>query len=376
MSAVEPQIMVIAVTRRGAALARRLSVALPGVHVALPERFAAPGEQTYSGPVRAVVETHFARATALVLVMAAGIAVRLVGPLLVHKRSDPAVVVVDDGGQFAISLLSGHLGGANQLAVQVAALLDATAVITTASEARGLPVLDLIGHEWGWRIDMASDLNAVTASLVNGEHVGVLQVCGRRDWLPDPPPENVVRYPTAEAVLAAQPTTAIVVSDQAEVALPAWLRRVIYRPPTLVLGTGASSGAPAHELRELAVASLAVGGYTPTSVGAVATLDRKREEPAVVALAAWLDVPIVTYSASELDAVCGHWTPSTAVQQAVGTRGVCEPAALLAAGCADLAVPKQKSAHATVAIARAAAGIPGWPTARLATLPAALPRVV
>jgi cobalt-precorrin 5A hydrolase/precorrin-3B C17-methyltransferase len=130
-------IAIVAVTERGVALGRRLKQLLPANHLYLPQKLALvqkPGEYPFSSPAREAVRDVFRRYRQLVLVMAVGIAVRLVAPELKDKRKDPGVVVVDDAGLFSVSLLSGHEGGANELARKIASLIGASAVVTTASE--------------------------------------------------------------------------------------------------------------------------------------------------------------------------------------------------------------------------------------------------
>lgn len=350
------QIAIIAVSRRGAELARRLALDLPDSRAVVPARFARPGDIAHDGAAAAVTAA-FAETSGLVLVMAAGIAVRLIAPHLADKRRDPAVVVVDDGGRFAISLLSGHLGGANALAARVSALLRATPVVTTASEAAGLPALDLLAATQGWRPDPRGDLTGVSAALVNGEAVGLLQECGRCDWLPQPPPTNLLCHRSVADLVAARPEAAIVISDREPVSLPEGLPGVLFRPPTLVLGVGASRGAPVAELCALAEEALAEGRLSALSIAAVASIDAKREEPAIAALAQRFEASLRTFTAAELDRVPGDWQRSDIVARAVGVGGVCEPAALLASG-GDLVVRKRKSAHGTVALARRAEGVP------------------
>jgi cobalamin biosynthesis protein CbiG len=350
-------LVAIAVTRRGAETARRLAAALPELRVVVPQRFALPGEETHDGAGQAIAGA-FETTGGLVLVMATGIAVRLLAPLLRDKREDPGVVVVDEGGRFAISLLAGHLGGANALAERVAAAIGAQPVITTASEMAGVPVPDLLARERGWAIAPESDLTRVAAALVNGDPVGMVQECGVGGWLPEPLPPHIAVYETLDELAWARPAAALIITHRAA-PLPALPRcpYVLYRPRTLALGVGASSGAPANELLTLAGDALAAGRLARESVAVVATIDRKRDEPAVRALAEAFGVPLAAFPAAALAAVPGAWQRSETVLQAVGVGGVAEPAALLAAGeGAILAVPKIKSARATAAIACCARG--------------------
>ncbi|MEJ5200288.1 MAG: precorrin-4 C(11)-methyltransferase, partial [Anaerolineae bacterium] len=152
---------IISLTRNGTATGRRLLAALPGAVFYAPRRFLdeddakREGIHPYAVAVRQVLQDAFQAHSALICIMASGIVVRELAPLLRSKHSDPAVVVVDELGRHAISLLSGHLGGANALAHRVAQALGGTAVITTASDGQGALALDLLGAEWGWRIERA-----------------------------------------------------------------------------------------------------------------------------------------------------------------------------------------------------------------------------
>lgn len=353
----EPRCAVVAVTRTGSRLAARIAAALPEAEALVPTRFAAeagPPAVGYTGPVAAVVRDLFGGRRALVLVMAVGAAVRLIAPCLRHKRTDPAVVVVDDVGRFAVSLLSGHVGGANVLAERVAAAIGARPVITTASETLAVPAADLIGRAFGWRVENPEQLTRLAAALVNGEPVGVLQEAGEPGWHERPLPAHVRRYPDLAALGAAAPVAAIIITDRL---LPAALLRpgwVVYRPRTLVLGIGCSRGVSTDEIAALVDRTLATHGLSPLSVRAVATLDRKADEPGLLAFVQQRDLPLRTFPAEELDATSGVERPSAVVRAAVGTRGVCEPAALRAAGAARLLVPKQKGHAVTVAVARVA----------------------
>jgi cobalt-precorrin 5A hydrolase len=351
-------IAVVAVTRVGSRLAARIAAALPEAEACVPARFAAeagPTTTAYEGPVAALVRERFGCRRALVLVMAVGAAVRLIAPCLRDKRTDPAVVVVDDGGRFAVALLSGHLGGANALAERVAAITGAQPVVTTAAEVLDVPAADLIGRAFGWRIENPEQLTRLAAALVNGEPVGVLQEAGEPDWHDDPLPAHVRRYPDLAALCAAAPAAAIIITDRllpATVLQPGW---VVYRPRTLVLGIGCSRGVSADEIAALVDETLAAHGLSPLSVRAVATLDRKAAEPGLVAFVRARRLELQTFPAAVLDATPGMERPSAVVKAAVGTRGVCEPAALRAAGAARLLVPKQKGRAATVAVARISA---------------------
>lgn len=307
-----------------------LAVTLTEAGRAMAERL--PYERHHGG-LAAAVRTRWPDVDGFVLFAGTGIAVRTIAPLLGAKSADPAVVCVDEGGRFAVALCGGHAGGANRLAGEVAALLGAEAVITTGTDAVRLPGLDTLP---GFRCH--GDVAAVSRALLDGEAVSV---DNRTGW-PLPPA-------LADRLVAGRGTPHVAVDDHRHAAPPGV---VVLHPPSLVVGIGASSDAPAEALADLVTAALAEADLAPESVGAVATLDRKRAEPAIVAAAAHFGVRLLDFGADVLAGIPVP-SPSETVRAAVGTPSVCEAAALAAAGSgAELVVTKQRSATATVAVAR------------------------
>ncbi len=298
---------------------------------------ALPGACALDGRPADAVAAAWDRADALVLCMATGAAVRVVATHLRDKHADPAVVDVDDARAFAVALTGGHHGG-NDLARAVADALGATPVVTTATDAAGLPALESLGAHLGLRLDPASrpHVAAVAAALLGGERVARWRA---RPWPTGPLPGAVVDVATPAA-------PGIAVTDEL-VAVPAPC--LVYRPASLVVGVGASRGAPADEVGGLIDAALADAGLSPLSVAHVATVDRKAEEAGIVAAAAARGWPLVTHPAAALAAVAVP-NPSPVVHAEVGTPSVAEAAALVGGG--ELLVAKRKSATATVAVAR------------------------
>ena len=311
-------------TPRGGALAAQLERAWPDAR-AFPGR---PG---------AALRAAWAESDALVAFMAAGAAIRLAAPLLAGKRVDPGLVCVDDAGRFAVALTGGHAGGANRLAARVAEALGAKPVVTTASDALGLPALDQFGADLGFRLEEGAELATVAAALVAGDPVTLLS---DQRWPLPPLPGNVT---VAEEPVA----PCLVVSDR----LVEWPRpALVYRPPSLLVGVGCSRGAPAEEILDLIDTALADAALAPASVATLASVDAKRGEPGLAAAARARGWPLRFHPAGEL-AVVPVPNPSAAAAHAVGTPSVAEAAAL-ADGRAELVVPKRKTARATVAVAR------------------------
>ncbi|HLL36346.1 MAG TPA: precorrin-3B C(17)-methyltransferase [Streptomyces sp.] len=307
----------ISATAAGAAARDRLAAAWPD------------RTRVYDGPVKDAVRRAFAECEQLVCFLATGAVVRLLAPLLDDKASDPGVVCVDEGGRYAVSLVGGHGGGANELARAVGSVLGAEPVVTTATDAVGIAGLDTLG------LPVEGEVAAVSRALLDGEPVALRAEVA---W-PLPP------LPVAED----GPYTVRVTDRLVEPAA----REAVLRPPTLVVGVGASKGAPVEEVLGLIEEALRDAGLSARSVAELATVDAKAEEPGIVAAAARLGVPLVTYAAEELAAVEVP-NPSDAPLAAVGTPSVAEAAALVRGG--ELLVPKRKSAAspamATCAVVR------------------------
>ena len=312
------KVLVVSVTEPGRALARRL-----------------PYEHAHGKPAD-VLSARWREVDAFVLVLATGAAVRLVAPLLEHKDRDPAVVCVDDAGRFAISLTGGH-HGANELADEVAGLLGAQPVVTTATDRLGVPALDQLPG-----LAAQGDLAAVTGALVSGETV---RLENHRRW---PLPDSLA----SRLEVAGDDQQAPLVAVRDEEGGARSTPTVVLVPRSLVVGIGTTTDATADDVEALVADALARAGLSPLALEAVATIDRRADHPAVVAFAAAHDLSVRAYPAGLLDSVAVP-NPSDVVDAAVGTASVAEAAALTAAGTgAVLAVEKQRGERVTVAIAR------------------------
>ncbi len=354
---------IVAISRRGAAIGGRVRDALGGGALYVERRFAdaVEGATAFDLPVRPLVRRLFNEYERLVLMMPVGAAVRLLAAHIGHKHTDAAVVCVDDAGRFAVSLLSGHVGGGDALAEQVADAIGATAVITSASHVLGTLAVDLLGSEFGWRIEASSVMvTRASAAVVNGELVGVYQDAGERDWWDagKPLPSNVTVCESVEGL--AQFPNVLLISDRVDVServaaadaktpeTPKTL--VIYRPRSLVVGIGSRRGVGVAEVEGLLRETFAAEQLAVGSVRCIATAELKRDEAAIGLLAERLGVPVRYFGADELNGMPGPSGASES-QRLLGIVGVAEPAALLASG-GDIIVPKVRSAAATLAVAR------------------------
>lgn len=341
---------IVAVSRAGSLLAQRLAEQL-GAVAYVPQRFAgdAPALQGYSGGVVEQIRRLWSEHAALVLIMASGIAVRAIAPLLEHKQRDAAVVVCDDGGRYAISLVGGH-HGADRLARTVADVLGAHAVLTGAAEAQGLPALDQLAAERGWRLAPGSALTRVMAALVNGEPLALwdpLGLCADVAW-----PAGVQRLTQPPTPHRLEDRLLLAVTDEAPQA--AWLERgAVFHPPTIVAGVGCRRGASAAAIETALRAACQQAGVAWEALAALATVTLKADEPGLLALAERYGLPLQVFSADELRARAADLplSPSAATAY-LDLPGVAEPCALLAAGSRTLLLPKQALTDVTVALAR------------------------
>ncbi|MEA4943845.1 MAG: precorrin-3B C(17)-methyltransferase [Propionicimonas sp.] len=321
--------------------------------------------------------------------LALGATTRIIAPLLESKKTDPGVVVIDEAGRFVVPLVGGHAGGANALATRLAEGLDATAVLTTATDSVGIPALDTLG--WPHTGDVAE----VTRAILDGHPVELVR---SQPWPLPPLPSNVAEAPLRHSREGrndvredgdprlrgddvggwdqvssgdhtggpedvggdARPAARIVVSDEvgtkrrdssaaAEDLSHGLLPTVTLRPPSLTAGMGCNRGTSAASLRELLERTLDGAGLAIESLAAIASVEAKADEAGLIALATELHVPFRTFAAGTL-AGFEVPNPSPHAQQAVGTPSVAE-AAVLACG-ADLIVPKQKTPEATCALGR------------------------
>lgn len=339
---------IYALTAPAAETARRLASAWPGARLFLPHRLARAeeGEFGFARLGQALAE-NFAAHDGHLVFAAAGIVVRSLAGLLKAKDTDPAVVVLDPTGRFAVSLLSGHLGGGNDLARRAADLLGGQAVITTATDALHLPSLEVTARELGLRVPDLHPLAGVSRCLVEGEPVPVYDPAG---WLLPALGEHAELLPALDQPPEPGDGQPLVLVDWRTRPLdPAWL---VMRPPCLIAGMGCNRGTAMEEMLALLDEVLAEHGLARECLAGLATVDLKQDEPGLLALAENLQLPINYYPAERLHQVAVP-NPSPTAQKNIGTKSVCEAAAMIAARTDRLLVTKRKTPNVTLALALA-----------------------
>jgi cobalt-precorrin 5A hydrolase len=291
-----------------------------------------------------------------IFIMATGIVVRVIAPYIQNKIEDPAVVVVDDRGRHVISLLSGHLGGANDLTCKVAGMINADPVITTATDVNQKPAIDMLAKEKKLLIDNPQAIKTVNVALLTDQQIGIYDPFAvlQKD-IPNAvelTPDDLSNGVAGRANRPFKDCAAAIVVDDKQIDLPANV--LILRPATLVAGIGCNRNTPMEEIRVLLNETFNKYQLAGTSLNRIATIALKADEPGLIDLAKTFKVPIDFFSREELGRVEDIQTPSAMVEKHVGVKSVCEAAAILASQMGTLIVPKQTAPNVTVAIARKA----------------------
>ena len=322
-------IALIAFTRRGCALGRRLAEKLPGTlytTARLSEK-----EHLPAADLAEWTAARFLDSEALVFISAAGIAVRAIAPFVKDKFTDPAVVSVDEAGRFAVPLLSGHVGGGNDLARRIAALTGGQAAISTATDVNGRFAVDLWAKGQNLHLVERAAAKAVSAALLEGTPVGF--------WSQYPVLGTLPRGLTTEKA-----EIGIVVADTAKASPYETTLHLV--PKAVTLGIGCRRGIdPAPRILEV----LAEAAIPLEAVKALASIDLKRDEPGLLAFAQAHGLETHFYSAQELSQEPGDFPASALVSQVTGVDNVCQRAAQRAGGRVFL--PKTSGGGVTVAAA-------------------------
>ena len=355
------RVAAVAFTRRGLGLARRIAHALEAdgsvVELSAPERFADGAGVCVLDDLSSWVARAFERADALLFVSATGIAVRAIAPYVADKMSDPAVVCVDEAGQIAVPLLSGHVGGANRLARRIADICGGRAAISTATDVNRVFAVDEWAHEQGLVLMERDVAKRISAALLEGRQVGITSDFVLAGALP----EGLVAGTDAHGL-----ELGISISyDTSEEPFASTLHLV---PRTVVAGIGCKRDTPVERIAALVGRCLDEAHVAPAAIYAIASIDVKADEQGLRAFAAQCGCELRLYGASELQAVPGDFSSSEFVLRMVGVDNVCERAACV--GGQTLLLPKRSGDGVTVALAASDPHLvlPGIPTGEPAKL--------
>lgn len=323
--------------------------------------------QTAFRNVRSLTETLFSSCELFIFIGAAGIAVRAIAPFIREKDQDPAVLVMDEHALHVISLLSGHLGGANDWCRQLALLTGAEPVITTATDLNNVFAVDLFARDNGLFIENRDGIKEVSGRLLHGEKVGFYSELPWEGRLPEllVPCEkggDGLLRPQRREENSGQPKCSkenndlpecgIVISEQPHshaVRFPVTCRLALQ---DLTVGIGCRKGVAGAEISAFLETVFQKYGLDKRRIARFASIRLKEKEPGILELAFAERLPFVTFTAQELEAVPGTFAASGFVRKTVGVDNVCERAAVLGSGGGKLLVPKQAAGGITIAVAQ------------------------
>ncbi len=351
------RIAVIAVTKQGIKKGDEVEQALQksghDVTVYVPGKYSLlklDNRMPFRKPLRDLFPELMKKYEGLVCIMALGIVVRLIAPSLSDKTSDPAVVVMDETGQNVVSVLSGHWGGANSLTKELAEALQAHPVITTATDVRGLPAIEMLAKDMGWVVGKFSTVRRINSAIVNGEEVRIYcDIPLERSF-----PDNLKVFPlNAYNPYANEGMACVVVTNRF---LAGDSNNTLFlRPKNLVLGIGCRKGVSKTQIQDAVVEGLAKANVVFDSVREIVSVEIKADEPGLVDAAADWELPIRFFSIDQINGIMqnnqGELASSEFVKEKIGVDGVCEPAAILATESrGSLLLPKMPLNGVTVAI--------------------------
>jgi len=344
------KVSVLAITKNGISIGAKLKEIFPDWNVYAPSKFSNDKEIIwYSEPTSEKIIELFKNNKALICLFSLGAVIRLIAPHLKDKKNDPAVIVIDDKTNFVISVLSGHLGGANELTQTIAEKLNAIPVITTAADVNKTIAVDLLGRDLGWKIDDDSTVTKISAYMVNEEKIGVYQDAGKINWFKELP-KNVKIYESLGDLKESNSRGHLIISDK--IMNDDFLKdSVIYRPPSLVIGIGLHWETSKEKIKNGIDICLTKFNLSPKSIAKLVSIKKPSDVQGLIDIGKEMGVPVEYVDKEELSHVSVP-NPSQTVKAFEGTSSVSEAAAIKVSG-GKLIVEKQKfPPDLTIAIAR------------------------
>ena len=342
---------VLAITKNGIGIGANLKKQFPDFSIFAPLKLTTKTADItwYSESTTDKIVELFQNNNALICIFSLGAVIRLISPYLKDKKTDPAVIVIDEGANFVISVLSGHIGGANQLAQTIAQKLQAVPVITTAADVKKTIAVDMVGREFNWKIDDDSTVTKCSAHMINEEPIGVLQQVGEKNWYKKLP-KNVSIYENIDELKNSNSKAHLIITD--EIINDEIIKEsVIYRPASLVIGIGLHWDTPKEKIKEGIEFCLDKFKLSSKSIAKLVSIKKPQDVQGLIDLGQEMNIPIEYVNREELAQISVP-NPSETVKAFEGTASVSESAALKVSN-GELIVEKQKfPPNLTIAIAR------------------------
>ena len=345
------KVSVLAITKNGINIGIKLKELFPNWEIFAPVKLSNENNSIiwYSEPTSDKIIELFKNSNALICLFSLGAVIRLIAPHLKDKKTDPAVIVIDDKTNFVISVLSGHIGGANELTQEISEKLNALPVITTAADVNKTIAVDLVGREFGWKIDDDTTVTKISAHMVNAESIGVFQQTNNQKWYKQLP-KNVTIYNNLEELKKSNSKAHLIISDEI-IDNELSQESVIYRPQSLVIGIGLHWDTTKDTIKEGIEHCLKKFNLSSKSIAKLVSIKKPEDVQGLIDLGKEMQVPVEYVDREELAEIITP-NPSTTVKAFEGTASVSEAAAIKVSK-GELIVEKQKfPPNLTVAIAR------------------------
>ncbi|MDC4230948.1 MAG: cobalamin biosynthesis protein [Nitrosopumilus sp.] len=342
---------VLAITKNGVNIGQKLKGLFPDWSIFAPTKFSNDSNDIiwYSEPTSEKIVELFKNSNALVCLFSLGAVIRLIAPHLKDKKIDPAVIVIDDKTNFVISVLSGHIGGANELTREIAEKLGTLPVITTAADVNKTIAVDLVGREFNWKIDDDSTVTKISAHMVNEEPIGIFQETGGKNWYKELP-KNVSVYDSLEDLKKSSSKAYLIISDKI-IDKDLEKESVVYRPPSLVIGIGLHWDTSKDTIKNGIESCLEKFKLSSKSIAKLVSIKKPQDVQGLIDIGKEMKIPVEYVNREDLAEISAP-NPSETVKAFEGTASVSEAAAIKVSG-GKLIVEKQKfPPNLTIAIAR------------------------
>ena len=345
------KVSVLAITKNGINIGTKLKEIYPDWRVFAPVKFndGKKGVLWYSENTSDKVVELFKNNDALICLFSLGAVIRLIAPVLKDKKTDPAIIVIDDKTNFVISVLSGHIGGANELTEKIAEKLNAIPVITTAADVNKTIAVDLVGRDFGWKIDDDSTITKVSAYMVNEEKIGVYQDVGEKNWYKTLP-KNVEIFSSIDELKNSHSKGFLIITDK--IIDGDFLKEsVVYRPPSLIVGVGLHWDTTKETIRQGIDSCMKKFNLSQKSIAKLVSIKKPQDVKGLIDLGRQMGIPVEYVDREDLAEISAP-NPSETVKAFEGTSSVSEAAAIKVSG-GKLIVEKQKfPPNLTIAVAR------------------------
>ena len=347
------KIAVLAITKNGIKIGLKLKEYFSDFEIFAPIKFSNDNEKIewYENSTTQKIVDLFKNNDGIICLFSLGAVIRLLAPHIKDKKTDPAVIVIDDNANFVISVLSGHLGGANELSNEIAEKMGSTPIITTAADVNKTIAVDLVGREFGWKINDDSNVTRISAFMVNKEKIGVFQNIGKKEWWKGKLPENITFFSDMKELKDSDSKAYLIITNDEINDEEVEKDSVVYRVPNLVVGIGLHWDTSKETILNGVNETLEKFELKQNQIARFVSIKKDKDVIGLIELGKEMNIPIEYIDREELATITAP-NPSKTVQAFEGTASVSEAAAIKSSE-GELIVEKQKfPPNLTVAIAR------------------------